>query len=300
MTEIVLEIQDLTKQYGHIRAVDHLSLQVEQGTVYGILGPNGSGKTTTLGMLLDVIQPDAGTFRWFGQTSSKTTRQRLGAILEHPNFYPYLSASRNLQIIADIKNADPARIEEVLKMVDLWERKNDRFRTYSYGMKQRLAIASALLGQPEVLILDEPTNGLDPRGIAEIRQIISRIGATGTTIFLASHMLDEVQKTCSHVTVLEKGKKLFSGKVDDVLNDSVVVEIAASDMEQLQHAVTSFKQVLSVSQENDKLLVKLHDTVNGTELNQYLFAQGVTLSHLSTRKKTLENYFLELTSKNND
>ncbi|NTV84162.1 MAG: ATP-binding cassette domain-containing protein, partial [Bacteroidales bacterium] len=211
MKDIVLSIRGLTKRYGSITAVSNLDLDIERGSVFGILGPNGSGKTTTLGVLLDVTRADSGTFSWFGGLPVKTQRKRIGAILEVPLFYPYLSGRQNLEMVAKIKDLPGDDVDEALKMVDLYERRDSKFRTYSLGMKQRLAVASTLIGKPEVLILDEPTNGLDPRGIAEIRNIILDVASQGVTIILASHILDEVQKTCTHMAVLEKGKKLFSG-----------------------------------------------------------------------------------------
>ena len=209
--EKVLTISGLQKNYGKIHAVNDLSLSVERGSVYGILGPNGSGKTTTLAIILGVVNSNGGSYSWFGNENSKNDRKRIGAILEQPLFYPYLTAEKNLQIVASIKGVEYSDIERVLKIVELFERKDSKFRTFSYGMKQRLAIASALLGNPEVLIFDEPTNGLDPKGIAEIRELIIKIAKQGITILLASHLLDEVQKTCSHVAVLKSGKKLYEG-----------------------------------------------------------------------------------------
>ena len=231
--ESVLSIQHLNKHYGRLHAVNDLNLEVPRGSVFGILGPNGSGKTTTLGMLLDVLSVDSGAFYWFGKPSNKAVRKRIGAILETPNFYPYLNAVRNLKIVADIKGAPYDQIGEVLKRVGLYERRNDSFKTYSLGMKQRLAIAGALLNNPEVLVLDEPTNGLDPQGIAEIRELIVRISQEGVTILLASHLLDEVEKVCTDVAVLKKGQLLFLGKVDQVLGDrdTTLFEVASEDLD---------------------------------------------------------------------
>jgi ABC-type multidrug transport system ATPase subunit len=297
LKDIVLSIQGLTKRYGSITAVDHLDLEIERGSVFGILGPNGSGKTTTLGALLDVIRPDSGSFSWFGGLPEKAQRKKIGAILEVPLFYPYLSGLQNLRMIAKIKDLPGDDIEDALKSVDLYTRKDSRFRTYSLGMKQRLAVAATLIGKPEVLILDEPTNGLDPRGIAEIRNIILEVASKGVTIILASHILDEVQKTCTHMAVLEKGKKLFSGPVDEVLNVAQWVELAADNMASLQLALKQIDFVDNIQEEGDKYIIKLKSPINQAELNKFFFEKGIILSHLALRKKSLEKYFLELLDK---
>lgn len=294
--ENVLITTGLHKRYGKIHAVNDLSLNVERGSVYGILGPNGSGKTTTLGIILGVINSSGGNFSWFGNENSKADRKRIGAILEQPIFYPYLTAEKNLQIVATIKGIDYEDISRVLEIVELTERKDSKFKTFSYGMKQRLAIASALLGSPEVLIFDEPTNGLDPKGIAEIRELIIKIAKEGITILLASHLLDEVQKTCSHVTVLKRGEKLFEGKVDDVLNLSDTIEVASENLEILENMVSGFDMIKSVEKVNDLLLVSLINNKKASDLNEYLVEKGIVVSHLAMRKKSLEQQFLELLS----
>lgn len=294
MEDIVLHIHQLTKHYGKIRAVDNLSLDVRHGEVFGILGPNGSGKTTTLGIVLSVINPTSGSFLWFGKAPAKENRKSIGAILEVPIFYPYLSGESNLKIIADIKGCSYDSIPEVLNIVDLTQRKKSKFSTYSLGMKQRLAIAAALIGDPKVLILDEPTNGLDPQGIAEIRGLILKIAKRGITIILASHLLDEVQKICSHVAVLDKGKNIFTGKVSEILDTSTLIEVGAEDMQMLETELSNNTKVQSLAKENNIFLVKLEEGYSSSELNQFLFSRGVSITHLGTRKRSLENYFLEL------
>lgn len=294
MKETILSIQSLRKNFGSIKAVDALSLEIEKGSVYGILGPNGSGKTTTLGILLGVIIPTSGTFQWFGHAPRKEDRRRIGAILEVPTFYPYLSGLRNLRLVADIKRKSYDDLEDLLKMVNLWDRRHSPFRTYSLGMKQRLAIAATLVGKPEVMILDEPTNGLDPLGIAEIRGIIRQVAASGTTIILASHILDEVQKTCTHVVVLEKGKSLFAGRVDEVLNDSSWVELNAPEMARLYEIIKEAPFISEFREENDMIVVRLKEAEDLAFINRYMAENGIYLSHLASRKRTLENYFLEL------
>jgi ABC-2 type transport system ATP-binding protein len=292
--ETVLSIQGISKKYGRIQAVNGLSIEIRKGQVFGLLGPNGSGKTTTLGILLDLIKKDAGIFQWFGQPPSKESRKRIGSVIESPNFFPYLSPIRNLKIVADIKDKAYDDIEEVLKITGLYERRNDLFRTFSFGMKQRLAVASALLGNPDVLILDEPTNGLDPQGIAQMRDLIKMVANKGMTIILASHLLDEVQKICSHVAVLSKGQKLFDGEVSDVLAVSELLEVAAPDMLQLKHAISLHPNFSSILLSDDKWLVYFKDKIRPAEINEFLFKQGIALTHLSERKRTLEQHFLEL------
>lgn len=294
MPETVLSIRNLSKHYGRIRAVNDLSLDVNKGEVYGILGPNGSGKSTTLGMILDVVNPTSGTFAWFGQPPSHHQRKRIGSILEQPLFYPYLSPLQNLKVLSLIKEVPDTPAEELLKMVGLYERRNSKFSTFSYGMRQRMALAASLLSNPDVLILDEPTNGLDPQGIAEVRELIRMTASRGVTIILASHLLDEVQKTCTHVCVLDKGKRLFAGNVQEVLQETVLLEIAAGDMVKLQHALADSPMIRSMELKQDLLLVSLAENISGSDLNADLYRQGIVLSHLVQRKKTLENYFLEL------
>jgi ABC-2 type transport system ATP-binding protein len=292
--EKVLSIHGISKKYGRIQAVDGLFIEINKGQVFGLLGPNGSGKTTTLSILLDLIRNDTGTFEWFGKPPSKESRKRIGSVIESPNFFPYLNAVKNLKIVADIKDKPYDDIEEVLQVTGLYDRRNDRFRTFSFGMKQRLAIASALLGNPDVLILDEPTNGLDPQGIAQIRDLIKRVAEKGTTIILASHLLDEVQKICSHVAVISKGRKLFDGEVSEVLAVSELLEIAAKDMVQLQKAISMHPDFSAVVRSEDKWLVYFKGRIQSAEVNEFLYKQGIVLTHLSERKRTLEQHFLEL------
>jgi len=292
--ETVLSIQQLSKHYGKIEAIRELSVKINRGQIFGILGPNGSGKSTTLSITLDLVKPDKGNFSWFGENPSKESRKRIGSVIETPNFFPYLSPVKNLQIVADIKDQDYSDIDRVLEVTGLYERRHSKFKTFSFGMKQRLAIASALLGNPEVLILDEPTNGLDPQGIAQIREIILQVAKQGTTIILASHLLDEVQKICSHVAVISKGIKLFDGKVSEVLDISDSFELAAADMESLLVAIQSHPEYLSASRNGDHLLVYFNNGVKPADLNIFLFQKGLTLSYLSERKRSLEQHFLEL------
>lgn len=297
MSENILTISGLTKHYGKITAVNELDLEIKKGNVFGLLGPNGSGKSTTLGIILGVTQKSSGEFQWFDQQPVASQRKRIGAILESPTFYPYLSGVQNLRIVCRIKDVPQQRIDEVLKTVGLFERGNSPFKTYSLGMKQRLAIASALLSDPEVLILDEPTNGLDPQGIAEIRQLILQIAESGKTIILASHLLDEVQKVCSHFAVLKNGKKIFTGSVAESLSGNDGVEIAALNMEQLEEMTKAFTGVKQIRKNNlSRLEVQFSNQVNIIEFHQYLIEKGIVLNHLAYINKSLEKQFLELLS----
>lgn len=292
--EVVLTINNISKHYGRIKAVDNLSLCINKGDVFGILGPNGSGKTTLLCLVLDLIKPTFGHYKWFNQPLSNQIKKRMGILLETPNFYPYLNAIKNLEIIANIKNVPYSEVNKVLDIVKLSEWKKNKFNTFSLGMKQRLSIAAALMGNPEVLILDEPTNGLDPQGIAEIRNIIKEISKKGITIILASHLLDEVQKICSHVAILKKGQKLYSGSVNEVLKDSLIVEVSGPDLEAIIKTLNEFDKVEEIKKENNILLVKLKENTSSVDLNKYLFEKNIQISQLNSRKKSLENYFLEL------
>lgn len=293
----VLEIHQLTKKFGNLTAVDNLNFLVEKGNIYGLLGPNGSGKSTTLGIILNVINPTAGSWQWFDEAPSIQSLKRIGAIIERPNFYPYLSAQQNLEIVAKIKEVDATKITEKLQLVGLFERKDDRFSTFSLGMKQRMAIASALLNDPEVLILDEPTNGLDPQGIIQIRELIVKIAATGTTIILASHLLDEVEKVCSHVIVLERGKTLYSGRVDQMTANVGYFEIGCNNHPSLKEELLSMPFFSELKQEKDHYIAFLKEDVNGETINQRLFEKGIILNHLVKRKDSLEHQFLQLTNK---
>ena len=292
----VLQTHNLHKQYGRITAVNKLNLSIPEGSVFGLLGPNGSGKTTTLGMILGVTNPSNGDFLWFEKKADHNQRKRVGAILEKPNFYPNFSSVTNLKLVCKIKRVAEQRIDEVLALVGLEERKNDKFKTYSLGMKQRLAIASALLADPEVLILDEPTNGLDPQGIADIRELIIEIGQMGKTIILASHLLDEVQKVCSEFAVLKSGSLIFQGSVDEGFGDHVVIEVGAENLADLAEAVKAFSGYESHLMEKDRIRLNCTQGVKAAQLNQFLVDQGLYVSHLNLIKKNLEQQFLEILS----
>lgn len=294
--ETILSIQNLNKRYGGLQALKNVSLEITKGNVYGLLGPNGSGKSTTLGIILNVVNKTSGEYSWFGgNLQTHEALKKVGAIIERPNFYPYMTAEQNLKLVCKIKNIDYSKVDEKLELVGLTERKNSKFSTFSLGMKQRLAIASALLNDPEILILDEPTNGLDPQGIHQIRDIIKLIASKGTTILLASHLLDEVEKVCSHVLVLRKGQVLYCGPVDGVSANEGFFELQADDTENLIRILQAHPAVDKVTTADAKVLVYLKTNLESKDLNQYLFTNNICLSHLVKRKNSLEEQFLELT-----
>jgi ABC-2 type transport system ATP-binding protein len=294
----VLEIKNIAKSYGKIKALDGVSFDVPPGSVFGILGPNGSGKTTLLSIILDVLQSDQGSYTWFGQEPSHLHRKKIGSLLETPNVYHYLTAVQNLRITNSVSGrGSEQEIDDVLKKVNLHERKNSRFTTYSLGMKQRLAIAGALLGSPSVLVLDEPTNGLDPVGIAEIRELIKELAAQGHTIIMASHLLDEVEKVCDHVAILKRGKLLAHGLVDDVLSDEECFLLNAKDPVALKKAIIQFSGLLRCLDTPDGIECYFHkSTTSPWRINDFCFEKGIVLSQLYTKKKRLEEKFFELTN----
>ncbi len=297
--ESILTINNLTKKFGYLTAVKDLSFTINKGNVYGILGPNGSGKSTTLGIVLNVVNKTEGNFHWFdGNTSTHDALKKVGAIIERPNFYPYMTASQNLKLVCKIKGIDYSKIDEKLEVVGLLDRKNDKFSTYSLGMKQRLAIASALLNDPEILILDEPTNGLDPQGIHQIREIIKQIAAKGTTILLASHLLDEVEKVCSHVVVLRKGEKLYSGRVDEMISSHGFFELKCNKKDELILFLENHNAFGNIKVQNDLITAFLNEPMKSEDFNKQLFEKGIILSYLVQRKESLEEQFLQLTDKN--
>lgn len=296
--ETILTIKNLNKRYGRIQALKNVSFEIKKGNVYGILGPNGSGKSTTLGITLNVVNATSGEYQWFdGALETHEALKKVGAIIERPNFYPYMTAYENLKLVCKIKNINYSKIEEKLELVGLIERKDSKFSTFSLGMKQRLAIASALLNDPEILILDEPTNGLDPQGIHQIRDIIKKVASLGTTILLASHLLDEVEKVCSHVVVLRKGEILYAGLVDGMAANEGFFELEADDNSTLKTVLATHPAVDKIVADDTKILVYLKSDLKASDLNQYLFQNGIAVNHLVKRKNSLEEQFLALTKK---
>ncbi len=293
MTDI-LTIQNLSKSYGAVKALQDVSFGVPQGSVYGLLGPNGSGKTTTLGIVLGVLRANQGNYLWFGQQPTSETMRRIGAILETPNFYPYLSAQKNLEIVAQIKNVPSADIDRVLALTGLENRRGSAFKGFSLGMKQRLALASALLGDPEVLVLDEPTNGLDPQGIVEVRELISKVAAAGKTILIASHLLDEIEKVCTHVAVLQSGKLKAAGPVHGILSTEDTVHLRADDTHLLEKVLRDLFPEATIKLVKEEVAFAMPPDLSTTQLNRMLFERGVVLSQLLLKKKSLESQFLEI------
>lgn len=295
--ETILKISNLHKKFRKVHAVNNVSLEIKKGNVYGILGPNGSGKSTTLGIVLNVVNKTSGDFEWFdGSLSTHDALKKVGAIIERPNFYPYMTAEENLKLVCKIKNIPFDKVNEKLELVGLLDRKDSKFKTFSLGMKQRLAIASALLNDPEILILDEPTNGLDPQGIRQIRDLIKIIANQGTTILLASHLLDEVEKVCSHVIVLRYGVTLYQGTVDGMLANEGFFELQASNLDELIQVVSQHPSVDKIDLQDGKALVYLKAPLEAGELNQYLFNKNIVLTHLLKRRTSLEEQFLKLTN----
>lgn len=292
----VLSIQGLTKIYGRLTALDQLNITIEAGHVYGLLGPNGSGKTTTLGIILGILKADEGSYEWFEGKYSEKHRMKIGAILETPNFYPHMNADENLAIISHIKKDTTTDIDQLLSLVNLKERRTSKFSAYSLGMKQRLAIAATLIGNPEVLIFDEPTNGLDPQGIAEVRDILKKIAATGKTVIMASHILDEVEKICSHVMILQKGRLLAHGPIGAIINSDINVELASENMEELKVFLASLPMVKGMVQLDKYIEIRIDQHADHKHINQWAFEKGIILTHFVAKKKRLETEFLEITS----
>lgn len=303
----VLSIDNLTKNYGAIKALDKVSFSVPEKTVFGILGPNGSGKTTLLGIVMDILKTTAGTFKWGDGVQGNELRKKIGTLLETPNFYHYLSAENNLKIAAKIKGRGEEDIEKVLQTVNLYERRKSKFNTYSLGMKQRLAIASTLLGNPEILVFDEPTNGLDPAGIAEIRELIITLNQQGKTIIMASHILDEVEKVCTHVAIIQKGILKTVGTVSDVLNTSAtgnttstLIEVASDNLDNLKNILQQLHGIEKITATDMGLEIICTNNISARQINQFCFDKGEVLSKLNLKRKSLETRFLEITGKQSD
>jgi ABC-2 type transport system ATP-binding protein len=295
MNELV-SLHAVNKKYGKRQVLHNVSFAIERGEVYGLLGPNGSGKSTTLGIILNVVSASSGTYEWFqGAQTVQQALKKVGALIERPNFYPYLSAWDNLKIVCLIKEISPAAIDEKLKLVGLFDRRNDAFKTYSLGMKQRLAIASALLNNPELLILDEPTNGLDPEGIRHIRDLIPQIAAQGTTILLASHLLDEVEKTCSRVLILKEGHLLFDGPVSAVRNSPSYFEVGFDGNAEQVRSIISQNPAVAKAEIMAPNRIHVETELTGAALNAWANQQGVVFNHLVYKQQSLEDQFLAIT-----
>lgn len=292
----VLQIDHLSKSYGKVKALTDLSLTIEQGTITGLLGPNGSGKTTTLGIILGILSADSGSYQWFDGEYGDYARLRIGSILETPNFYPYLNADRNLDIISMIRNVPNSGRDQLLDLVGLKERRKSKFRTYSLGMKQRLAIAATLIGDPDVVIFDEPTNGLDPQGIAEVRNILQRVADSGKTVIMASHILDEVEKICSHVAIIKFGNLLATGPVGAILDNNNILELQATNPEQLYRWLSSLSAVAKVTENKGIYECSVDSSFDLATISTLAVQEGIVLTHLVARQQRLEEEFLQITS----
>lgn len=293
----ILSVENLAKTYGPVKALKGISFSVPEGSVFGILGPNGSGKTTLLGIVMSILKPTAGGYKLFNEAPTDAHRKKMGTLLETPNFYHYLSAVENLKITAAIKGRGEEDIERVLHTVNLYQRKNSPFSSYSLGMKQRLAIGAALLGNPDVLVFDEPTNGLDPVGIAEIRGLIKDLAKQGKTIIMASHLLDEVEKVCTHVAILKQGDLVASGNVDEIFVHEDMVEVSAADNTKLMTVVNALPGLSKTKEEEGNILLYFPmGQANLEAINQHCFNNGIVLKHLQVKRKSLESKFFELTN----
>ena len=294
MAEVILEVNQLQKTFNDLVAVNSISFQVERGEIYGILGPNGSGKTTTLGILLGILNASGGSFSWFGNGQTVENRLRIGAMLETPNFYPYMNAIDNLRIVARIRQVKDERqaIDRVLEAVDLTTRAKSKFKTYSLGMKQRLAIAATLLSDPEVLVFDEPTNGLDPLGIADIRKLIQKLAKEGKTILLASHILDEMEKICTKVSIMRFGKILRTDSLQNIIGDKENIHIKTDKIQEVRNLMSA--KNIEIISESESGLVANGNGIKSSDVNELLAKNGVYCDEIYLRKRSLETAFLEI------
>jgi ABC-2 type transport system ATP-binding protein len=297
--ENILVTRGLTKRFGNnkksITAVDNLDLEVHRGEVFGFLGPNGSGKTTTIGMLLGLIWPTSGSIEFFGDNKSKPAKllRRVGVVMDTPSFFPYLSGLNNLRYFAMITNcAGRGDIDRVIEMVGLKERAKDKVRTYSMGMKQRLSLALALMHDPELVILDEPTNGLDPAGIIEFREMIRGLQRNGKTVFLSSHLLSEVEKVCSHVALINRGRILARGSVEDLLGKTKAIWLKVSDADGAVCLLEGIEWIKSVKKKETGLIVAEAEEERAFEINELLISNGIHVNETKISEGSLEDFFL--------
>jgi ABC-2 type transport system ATP-binding protein len=298
MDEFVIQTDRLTKRYKNVVAVDDLSMEILRGRVYGLLGPNGSGKTTTMGLLLGLLKPTSGTFSLFGSPDGhEASLRRVGAIIESPAFYPYLSGFQNLKYYQIISGGgSEEEIESLIDRVGLAGRGNDRFRTYSLGMKQRLGIAYALLGDPDLVFLDEPTNGLDPEGMIEVRELIRSLGDGNRTVLLSSHLLHEVEQVCDSVAIISKGRLIAQGEVSQLvaMSSSEQIRTKTTDNSKAHQILSALDWVEDVDTHEDSLLVTA-PIERSSELTAALARSEVYVAEMVPVRRSLEEYFLEVT-----
>ena len=296
MSDFVIQTHELSKRYGRILAVNKLSLEVPRGHVFGLLGPNGSGKTTAMGMLLGLVKPTSGTFTLFGsEVPHQDALHRIGAIVETPSFYPYLSGYNNLAFFQGISGTGSSdELDQLLNTVGLASRGKDSFKTYSLGMKQRLGLAYALLGSPDLLFLDEPTNGMDPAGMAEVRDLIRSLATGGRTILLSSHLLNEVEMVCDSVGILSKGNLIKQGKVADLIQTGEQIRISTTDNAKALEILSGLDWVEEAVSDDQGLLITAPSD-RSAELSIALNQSQVYVSSMVTVRTSLEEYFLEVT-----
>jgi ABC-2 type transport system ATP-binding protein len=300
--DIIIKTNGLTKRFGSpskgILAIDDLNIEVQRSNIFGFLGPNASGKTTTIGMLLGLIKPTSGSIELFGQDTKQdlpSLLRRTSSVLENSPFYPYLSGRNNLEVFArTMGGVKPERINKVLTTVGLKKRSKNKVKTYSLGMRQRLCIAMALLSDPELLILDEPTNGLDPEGIIEIRELIRSLGEEGKTIFLSSHLLHEVEQVCDHVAILNKGKVIAHGPVKELLRRSRMLRMRVSDTDAAVSMLMDIEWIKTIETDEDKVLFIEAPEDKYPDINERLVKKGIRVSEMTITEDTLEDFFLEV------
>jgi len=300
--EVVLRTIGLTKHFGKLEAVKDLDLELRRGEIFGFLGPNGAGKSTTVGMILGLIAPTAGSIELFGfklNGNQWAALRRVGAVIEEPAFYPYLSGRDNLEALARaIGGISRVKIAEVLELVSLQERATDRYDHYSLGMKQRLGIASTLLRDPELIILDEPTNGLDPAGTKEVRDLLPRLAHENRTVFLCSHLLHEVELVCDRVAIMKQGVMLACAPIHELLTQGQMLQIKVDDPAQAAAILSGLTWIKSVKRENDYLIVDIPKE-SASRVNAALAEHNIFASELVTRSVSLESVFLQLTGGEN-
>ncbi|WP_109508108.1 ABC transporter ATP-binding protein [Nocardioides speluncae] len=298
MNELVVETKELTKRYGDRLAVDKVSMTVHRGEVYGFLGPNGAGKTTTLRMALGLIRPTAGSARVLGSPAGRPeVTQRVGSLIEGPGFYPYLSGRSNLQVMARYRGLPDSVVDAALERVDLASRGGDKFKSYSLGMKQRLGVASALMGDPDLIVLDEPTNGLDPAGMADMRALIVDLARGGQTVLLSSHLLAEVQEICHRVGVINGGRLLKESTVAD-LRGGTTLRVRATPLEEALAVAMRIagddKVELAIDDNGDSIRLAV-DPERAAEVTRELVHAGVDVHEVTASERTLEEVFFEMT-----
>jgi ABC-2 type transport system ATP-binding protein len=297
----VARTYDLTKKFGSITAVKDLNIEIAHGEVFGFLGPNGAGKTTTIGLLLGLLSPTSGKVEVFGEDISVNAAvlKRVGSIVETSAFYPYLSGADNLRVLATIGGVNEQRIQSVLNIVGMADRAKHKYKTYSLGMKQRLGIAAALLSDPELILLDEPTNGLDPAGMKEVRELIVQLSGMGKTIFLSSHLLGEVEQVCTRVAIIKRGEVIAHGNVNELLQRGQRLQVIVSDTERAVEILKHVDWIHNVTARNNMIFLETSKE-NASRINEFLAKSNIFLSELKTVDSTLEDFFLEITQGGNN